>query len=115
MIPAIYTALNVSAVTNVATGGIHYRKAPQGTTDPYIVWMVITDVPSNYLGQVPDRSNFRIQVDIWSRNPATLMTLKDLVRTQLDTKAHQIIGRDGYDDEVQLHRYTLDYSYWTEV
>lgn len=115
MIPAIYTALNVSAVTNVATGGIHYRKAPQGTTDPYITWFVVTDVPSNYQSENPDVSNFRIQVDLWSRNPATLMTLKDLVRGRLDNIAHQIIGRDGYDDETQLHRYSLDYSFWTQV
>lgn len=115
MIPAIYTALNVQAVTNVATGGIHYRKAPQGTGEPYIVWFIVTDTPSNYQSQAPDRSNFRVQVDIWSRSPATLITLKDLVRAQMDSIAHQIIGRDGYDDETQLHRYSLDYSFWTQL
>lgn len=115
MIPAIYTALNVSAVTDIATGGIHYRKAPQGTTDPYVVWFIVSDTPSNYQSETPDRSNFRIQVDCWSRSPASLIDLKDKVRAQLDTIAHQIVGRDGYDDETQLHRYSLDYSFWTQL
>lgn len=115
MIPQVFQALNVPAVTSIATGGIHYRKAPQGTSAPYIVWFVVSDVPSNYQGEAPDVSNFRIQAEAWSRDQAKLIQLKDAMRAQLDGIAHQINGRDGYDDEAALHSYRLDYSFWTSV
>lgn len=115
MIPQVFQALNVPAVTSIATGGIHYRKAPQGTSAPYIVWFVVTDTPSNYHSERPGISNFRIQLDLWSRDAATLINLKEAVRAELDSTGQQIIGRDGYDDDTSLHRYTLNYSFWTDV
>ena len=34
----IYNKLNVSAVTNLATGGVHNKIAPQGTALPYVIF-----------------------------------------------------------------------------
>lgn len=115
MIPQVFQALNVPAVTSIATGGIHYRKAPQGTSAPYIVWFVVSDVPSNYHSEPPGVSNFRIQVDLWARDEAKLINLKDAVRAQLDPRGHQINGRDSYDDSEELTGYRLDYSFWTNL
>lgn len=36
--PGLYTKLNVSNVTNLATGGIHYKIAPQGQLRPYVIF-----------------------------------------------------------------------------
>jgi hypothetical protein len=35
---ALYAALNVSGVTSLASGGIHYKIAPEGTETPYVVF-----------------------------------------------------------------------------
>lgn len=34
---AVYRLLNVATMTNVATGGVHHGRAPQGTARPYVV------------------------------------------------------------------------------
>jgi hypothetical protein len=35
---ALYSAMNVSAVTTLATGGIHHLVAPEGTAMPFVVF-----------------------------------------------------------------------------
>jgi hypothetical protein len=35
---ALFTALNIAAVNNVATGGVYSRRAPQGTVSPYLIY-----------------------------------------------------------------------------
>lgn len=35
---ALYSKLNVSAITNIATGGVWNKLAPQGTSLPYVVY-----------------------------------------------------------------------------
>jgi len=39
---AVYTALNVAAVTNVASGGVFNMLAPKGTTPPYVVFQAMS-------------------------------------------------------------------------
>ena len=41
---AIYSVLNVEAVTNEATGGVFNSLAPQGTEPPYIVFQAMSKV-----------------------------------------------------------------------
>ena len=43
---ALYTKLNVSGVTNLATGGIHHQIAPAGTPKPYIVFQRQASAPT---------------------------------------------------------------------
>jgi hypothetical protein len=35
---ALYSKLNVSGVTSLATGGVHYQHAPNGSVTPYVVF-----------------------------------------------------------------------------
>lgn len=41
---AIYSVLNVEAVTNEATGGVFNSLAPQGTEPPYVVFQAMSKV-----------------------------------------------------------------------
>ena len=45
---AIYSVLNVEAVTNEATGGVFNSLAPQGTEPPYIVFQAMSKVDDYY-------------------------------------------------------------------
>lgn len=35
---ALFTKLNVSGVTSLATGGVHYQHAPNNTSTPYVIF-----------------------------------------------------------------------------
>ena len=52
---AIFTALNVSALTNLATGGIHDSILPQGTTYPCVLFEVSEDQQLGGFGTKPGR------------------------------------------------------------
>ncbi len=41
---AVYAKLNVTAVTNVATGGVFNTLAPKGTTAPYVIFQAMSKV-----------------------------------------------------------------------
>ena len=45
---AVYTALNVASMTNLATGGV-FDFVPQGTAFPY-VWLRLSSRSADYLG-----------------------------------------------------------------
>ena len=45
---AVYTVLNVEAVTNEATGGVFNQLAPAGTEPPYVVFQAMTKVDEYY-------------------------------------------------------------------
>jgi len=45
---AVYTALNVSAMTNLATGGV-WDDVPEGTAFPY-VWVRVSERTNDYMG-----------------------------------------------------------------
>ena len=38
---AIYTVLNVAAVTNEATGGVYNSMAPDGTEPPFVIFQAM--------------------------------------------------------------------------
>ena len=41
---AIYAVLNVSSVTNEASGGVFNVMAPQGTAHPYVIFQAVSDI-----------------------------------------------------------------------
>jgi hypothetical protein len=57
---ALYTALNVSGVTTLATGGIHYKVAPQGTTGAIVVFDRLSSLAEYTFGVTLNMEN-----DLW--------------------------------------------------
>lgn len=59
---AIYTALNVSAVTNLATGGVGDDIA-QNTGYPFVLYEV-HETPKHHMGSQPGRSGQVVEIDL---------------------------------------------------
>ena len=45
---ALFNRWNVSAVTDLATNGVHYGRAPQGTSYPYSIFQMIPPSKADY-------------------------------------------------------------------
>lgn len=45
---ALYTKLNVSGVTSLATGGVHYQHAPANASTPYVVFNRVAPGPVSF-------------------------------------------------------------------
>ena len=58
---AIYAALNVSAVTDVATGGVFYDKAPEGATLPCVIFLRAASKPVDRAF----KSTIVLEDDLW--------------------------------------------------
>jgi hypothetical protein len=113
--PTVYGLLNVAGVNAHVSGRIYgFGEAPQSPTYPYITWEIVSEVPSNYLGEVPVVDNHRVEVNIWARDQQAALDTKDAVRTALDPNGHQILGLGpNVDPETQSYRIQFDYSLWT--
>jgi len=81
---AVYTKLNVSDITDTATGGVHYHKAPQGTDYPYITFWFVSDVPDDGFNEW--RDDALLQIDVWSDSNSAYecQNIMKLVATEMD-------------------------------
>ena len=114
MLPPVFGLLNNSSVNSIADGRIFAGIAPQGTADPYITWHVITGTPANSVSDTPCADNSRVQIDCWSTDKQTAINLATAVRDSMETDTHMLNNRGlTFDDAAQLHRYQLDFSFWT--
>jgi len=111
------TILELLGVTNTR---IYPQVAPQGTTAPYAVLTVVSDVPENSFTSEVDEllRNARLQVDCYA---ATYLGAHQVARavdvvvaglSGSDLSAVRESSRDLYDDEAQLHRVSMDFSVW---
>lgn len=94
-------------------------KAPQGTTAPYLVLQVVSDVPINSVdGSAVTRLHMaRFQVDAyagsylsaWALAGAVVEVIANLSRP--DLSAYLDVQRDLYDDTTpELRRVSMDFS-----
>lgn len=78
---AVYDKLNVTAVTNVATGGVFNTLAPQGTAPPYVLFQAMTKMDEHsFNGRF---GNALYMVKAVSRSPWPKEALD--IDTQIDT------------------------------
>ncbi len=57
---ALYSKMNVSGVTSLATGGIHHKIAPESANYPFIVFQRVSGIPSYTFGLT-----LAIEDDVW--------------------------------------------------
>jgi hypothetical protein len=91
-----------------------FAEAQQPTARPYAVWQMVTSVPANYLGQLPDTDDARVQVDVYADSQATANALAIAVRDAIEPHAHMINASDRARDPVtRSYGYLMEFEFFT--
>ena len=117
----IYTKLNVSAITILATGGVHHVKAPQGTDYPFITYFAVINVQGDTFTEWGNDT--LIQVDVWSdsNSAAESGEIVEDIAGEIDDKVLSISGyvpalairqntRLLYESETKIFHQVMEYS-----
>lgn len=104
----------------VPAARIFYNWLHQGAMLPAISMIPVGDTPQNSTRGETSTKNVRIQIDVWARSYRKAEAIRDLVIEAMapegsDFTAVRNGARPLYEDETDLHRYTLDYSLWYEA
>jgi hypothetical protein len=106
-----------TAVTTLVGQQIYPNLAPQGTVPPYVVYTVISNVPSNtFTGAASDRLNeIRMQVDCYAKKYLDAQAIAEAVDNVISNLSRPDLcgqrenSRDLYDNEAQFHRVQIDF------
>ena len=119
MIPPVYALLSASTVI-AAVFGTPIRIWPWGEARqqimrPYATWGVVSGVPQNYLGQVPDIDSMLIQIDVWTDTAEECLDAATAIRDELEPAAHMVsFGSMDRDPDTKAYRMTLEFDFWTD-
>lgn len=120
MMPPIFSILSGAAGVTAFVGApprmrlFPFGEADQATLKPYITWQLISGLPENYLGQLPDVDRYRTQVDIWAETQAVANEVAEAVRDALEPHAYILgSGNTIRDADTRCFRYMLDVEFIT--
>ena len=113
----IFNLLTTSTtITATMANRIFPNRAPQTVANPYAVYQRISGGQQSGLSGYLTLENPRIQIDVYSTSYSQVKTLADAIQTQMNTstsfKNTLINDTDLYEDELNLHRVTMDFSCW---
>ena len=117
---AIYTALNVTSITDEVTG-VYHVKAPQSTAYPFITYFAVINVQGDTFTEWGNDT--LMQIDVWSdsNSAAESGAIVKLIATQMDDKTLGISGYDNakairqntrllYEDENAIFHQVIEYA-----
>jgi hypothetical protein len=109
------------AVVAIVVGRIFPNVIKQGTTMPALRYTVVDDLPWNTLPGVVTRRRARVQVDAYAKKYLDAHALAAAVEGAVGSltgpavTAVLLSRRDGFEDETELHRVSMDFSMSMEV
>ena len=84
----------------------------QPTTTPYLVWQNISGTPYNYLGQLPDKDDVSLQVDVYDATAAGARQTARVARDALEGVCYMVSGpREIKDTDTKLFRVSMDFDW----
>ena len=118
---AVFSVLNVSAITNSVTG-IYHVKAPQGTAYPFVTYFAVINVQGDTFTEYGNDT--LIQIDVWSDSNSAAQSgaIVKLIAAQMDDKVLSISGYDNnskairqntrllYEDENAIFHQIIEYT-----
>lgn len=108
---------DVQAVLAALVGGRCYPMvAPDNTVRPYIIFLVVSNVPEVTLDGPVDTENRRIQIDVYDPTYSGVKTLELAIKAAMIAASFTnipLVSRETYESETKLYRISLDYSIWT--
>lgn len=121
MIPPVFDVLSASTTVKSHLGEppnmrlYPFGEATQNTLKPYATWQLISGVPENYLGNLPDADDYRTQIDVWALTQASALAVAKAIRDAIEPHAHITnAGNTGRDPETKNFRYMLDVEFITD-
>jgi hypothetical protein len=110
-----------AAVSALVNARIFPNVIPQDAVTPAVRYTVVDDVPWNTLDGTVSRRRARVQIDAYAKKYLPAHALADAIVGAVGTitgpevTALLLMRRDGYEDETELHRVSLDVSMTMEV
>lgn len=90
-----------------------WGEAPQDTTKPYAVYSLISGVPENYLGQVPDTDNKVFQVNVYAKAGDAATDVAEAIRDALEPYSHMTrFDMLLKEPDTDLYPVSMDFSFW---
>ena len=90
--------------------------APAGVAAPYAVYQFVSGVPITHFSGQSNRTNWRVQIDIFGRDFIALDTLAENVKAAMDAASLFdsvcLNAAELFEDPAMLFRVTLDFSVW---
>jgi hypothetical protein len=87
----------------------------QGFATPYAVFQIVTGVPENYLGDLPDGDEYTIQIDVYAATVAEAASGAQALRDAIEPVAYIAGWRGQFKDvDTQLFRYSFDVDWQTD-
>lgn len=115
MLPPIYAVLKAAAqvASIVQTRIFRHGNAPQGTTRPYVSWVLVAGTPANQLSGTPGHDRCTVQLDCWALTDREVEDLAVAVRAAMEPVAHltSVIVNER-EPETKLYRIALQFDYW---
>lgn len=111
----IYSTLTTdTAVAAIVSKRVYPVVIPQKGALPAITYQRVSGRRENGF-QAGELTAVRVQVDCWADGYSEVRGLADAARDALIAADFLPIGdRDGFEDEVQVHRVILEFTIWTE-
>lgn len=120
MIPPLFQIMSASTAVRAAIGTppsmrfFPFGEADQNTQKPYVTWQIISGIPENYIGQLPDIDDFRVQIDVWAVTQDSANSVAQAVRDAIEPHAYIVgSGNTTRDPETRAYRYMLDAEFYT--
>ena len=90
--------------------------APAGVVAPYGVYQFVSGVPITHFSGQSNRTNWRVQIDMFGRDYMALDTLAENVKAAMDAASLFdsvcLNAAELFEDPAMFFRVTLDFSVW---
>lgn len=86
-----------------------FGKAPKDVALPYAVSRQVFGQPENYLGDLPDRDDFVVQIDVYSNSGSSAHAVAKALRDAIEPHAYINAWRgESRDPETKHYNYSFD-------
>lgn len=119
MTPAIFPIISAAPAVTALLGTSPVRfypfgEATQNTPKPYAVWQMPTSVPANYLGQLPDMDDARVQVDVYGDSQSSVIAVAKAIRNAIEPHADLLLAADrGRDPTTRNYGFMMEFEFFT--
>lgn len=91
-----------------------FGEAPQEKPPVYAVWQMPFSTPSNYLGQVPDADDARVQIDVYGADQQSTEAAAIAIRNAIQEHAIMINAAQRPRDPItRKYGYMMDFEFIT--
>ena len=118
MTPAVFAIVAASSACRAVLGSppnmrfYPFGEAPQDKPPVYAVWQMPFSTPENYLDQVPDTDNSRVQVDVYGATQESTDAAALAIRNAIEPHAHMVnSAQRPRDPTTRNYGYMLDFQF----